>query len=106
MHKSYVISKYELINNWVYNRSSVFFNVLKGIQVAGILILCAIPMVIYLIIGGQNLAVIFIFKVSIPFFLALFMLYGPGLYLMISLGLANNEILLYNQDTDAIETLV
>lgn len=106
VHQSYGTSKDELINNWVYNRSSVFYNGLKLIQVAGILILCAIPMVIYLIIGGQNLAVIFIFKVSIPFFLALFMLYGPGLYLMISLGLANNEILLYNQDTDAIETLV
>ena len=106
VHQSYGTAKDELINNWVYSRSSVFYDWIKELKLAAILLLCAVPMVIYLIISGKNLAVIFLFKVSIPFFSSLFLLYGPGLYLMISLGLANNEILLYNQDTDAFETLV
>ena len=106
VHQSYGTAKDELINNWVYSRSSVFSDWIKELKLAAILLLCAVPMVIYLIISGENLAVIFLFKVSIPFFSSLFLLYGPGLYLMISLGLANNEILLYNQDTDAFETLV
>lgn len=106
VHQSYGTSKDELINNWVYNRITLLSNEVKLIKLVCILIICALPMVVYLLIHGNNFIIIYIFKVSLPFFLTLFMLYGPGLYLMISLGLANNEILLYNQDTDATEKLV
>ena len=69
-------------------------------KVIGILIVCALPMAIYFLISSTNLAVIFIFKVSLPFFVTLFLLYGPGLYLMISLGLCNMKFFLIGAEEE------
>lgn len=94
IHSHYGEDRDELINKWVYNREGVYTSFVNVLKVIGIIILCAAPMLIYLIISSTNLTVIFIFKVSIPFFITIFLLYGPGLYLMISLGLCNMKIFL------------
>lgn len=94
IHSVYGNNRDELVNKWVYNREGVYTSFINILEVIGIIILCALPMSIYLIITSTNLTIIFIFKVSIPFFTSLFLLYGPGLYLMISLGLCNMKIFL------------
>ena len=93
IHSVYGDNRDELVNKWVYNREGVYTSFISILKVIGIIILCALPMSIYLI-SSTNLTIIFIFKVSIPFFITLFLLYGPGLYLMISLGLCNMKIFL------------
>ena len=94
IHSVYGDNRDELVNKWVYNREGVYTSFISILKVIGIIILCALPMSIYLITFPNNLTIIFIFKVSIPFFITLFLLYGPGLYLMISLGLCNMKIFL------------
>lgn len=58
-------------------------------------ILFGLPLLlIFLISGKSSLVVIFIFKVSVPYLLALFGLFGPAIYLSIKFKLANPEIYL------------
>ena len=100
MHSQYGENRDELINKWVYNREGVYKSGINIFKVIGILIACALPMAIYFLISSTNLAVIFIFKVSLPFFVTLFLLYGPGLYLMISLGLCNMKFFLIGAEEE------
>ena len=100
MHSQYGENRDELINKWVYNREGVYKSGINIFKVIGILIVCALPMAIYFLISSTNLAVIFIFKVSLPFFVTLFLLYGPGLYLMISLGLCNMKFFLIGAEEE------
>lgn len=100
MHSQYGENRDELINKWVYNREGVYKSGINIVKVIGILIVCALPMAIYFLISSTNLAVIFIFKVSLPFFVTLFLLYGPGLYVMISLGLCNMKFFLIGAEEE------
>ena len=100
MHSQYGENRDELINKWVYNREGVYKSGINIFKVIGILIVCALPMAIYFLISSTNLAVIFIFKVSLPFFVTLFLLYGPGLYLMISFGLCNMKFFLIGAEEE------
>lgn len=104
IHRKYGSSKDEKINKWVENRRHLlsFCDIIKIIL---IYIACAIPMIAYFLIN-KPLWLVFIFKVSIPFFLTLFFIFGPGQYFLIYLGLCNSEIFSINQRANEIDSLV
>lgn len=104
IHRKYGTSTDEQINNWVENRKHLlsFSNIIK---MASVYLACVIPLIAYLLIK-EPLWVVFTFKVSIPFFLVLFFVYGPGHYFIIYLGLCNSDISSMNESVNGIESLI
>ncbi len=66
-----------------------------------ICILFGLPLIlIFLISGKSSLAVIFIFKVSLPYLFGLFGLFGPAIYLSIKFKISNQEIYSVHLETN------
>jgi AAA+ ATPase superfamily predicted ATPase len=56
-------------------------------------ILFGLPLILIFIISGKSsLVMIFVFKVSVPYLVALFGLFGPAVFFSIKLRLANPDI--------------
>ena len=83
----------ELINHWNDNRIFMWklTNILKIIC---ILIVCSIPVVLFILVGGDNLLLIYIFKFGVPFVLVFFLIFGPGFYYVIKITCGPREIIL------------
>jgi membrane-associated phospholipid phosphatase len=84
-------NKHNDINLWVDNRMHVFTDIKKLLKTIGIILLSAIPFVLY-VIPFKGLAIVYVFKIAVPFFVCLFNFYGGGLYLMISKGCCNKNL--------------
>jgi len=84
------------INNYIINGSIIEFNrssVKRWLLRLPILIVSGIFILLYYLIpGDKSLAVIFIFKSALSFFLASFGLYFVGIFISIYCNLANEEI--------------
>ena len=83
----------ELINHWNDNR--IFMCSLTNIlKIFGILFLCSLPIILFILVNGDNMLLIFIFKFAVPFFLVFFLIFGPGFYYVIKFTCGPKEILL------------
>ena len=85
----------ELINNWNQNRILMFGSLTNILKIILVIIICASPTLLFIIIPkGVNLFCIFVFKVGIPFFSSLFLLYSYGFYYIIKFSCGHKEILI------------
>jgi hypothetical protein len=75
------------ILNW--NKTNYKNNIYKIV----VAIIFGIPLLLIFLISNESpMSVIYIFKVSLPYLLGLFNLYGPFIYVSILFKIANNEI--------------
>ena len=85
----------ELINNWNENRMLLFSTFGRLIKIISVLILCSIPLLLFILVPkNSNMVIVFIFKFGIPFFSVLFLLYGFGFYHIIKISCGPKKILL------------
>ena len=85
----------DIINNWNKNRYFIYCSTNKVLKLLIILIICCCPIILFIKVSKENnLAVIFIFKFGIPFFLSLFFLYSFGFYYIIKIFCGENYELL------------
>ena len=85
----YFPSKYDEIFNWDWNRQS-----LKNLIIKCLFTLVAtLPLALFFIIpGSSDLGIIYVFKVSIPYFVSSFLIFGPCVWLFIYKKYANQKI--------------
>ena len=82
--------KYEEINSW-YNSSS-FLNHIYRIL---IIVFFAIPIVLnFAVPSSSSLTIVYLIKISIPYLLTTFSIFGPAIVFLIRWKFANNEILI------------
>lgn len=79
--------KKDYVNHWYRGRA------IHYLYRTILLVLLSFPfMLIYIISGTSSLAIIFIFKVCVPYLLTFFSIYGPCVYLCIHLKICNRHI--------------
>ena len=84
----------DLINHWNMNRVYIcdIKNILKIILV---IVICALPAVLFIAIPNDaNSAIIFIFKIGIPYFVVPFLIYSFGFYYIIKIACGPKEKLM------------
>ena len=96
----------ELINKWIFFRSqtcSHWWNIFKLI---GVLIICFIPIVMYLFIPKNiDVGLILTFRIAVPLFIASFLFFSFGFYEFIITTCGSKEILLsYKNKKNEIKT--
>ena len=85
----------EIINNWNRNRVLLFGSVKNVFKIIFIICLCISPLLLFILISkNSNLFFIFFFKLGIPFFTILFMLYSYGFYYIIKISCGTKEFML------------
>ena len=85
----------EIINNWNRNRVLLFGSVKNVFKIIFIICLCISPLLLFILISkNSNLFIIFFFKLGIPFFTILFMLYSYGFYYIIKISCGTKEFML------------
>lgn len=85
----YFPNKFDAIYNWSWNKQSYKYFFIKIVMSA----IAFTPMSLYFIIpGNSDLGVIFVFKVSIPYCVTGFLIFGPCIWLFIYKKCANFEI--------------
>jgi membrane-associated phospholipid phosphatase len=94
----------ELINNWNDNRSLAFLSFSKLLKLVLILIMCLSPLSLFILVPkNTDVAVIFVFKFGIPFFLLMFLTFSFGFYNIIELSLGSKEDLLKTNEKKSHE---
>jgi membrane-associated phospholipid phosphatase len=90
------------LNNW-YKSKSFMCHVYRIL----VMVAFALPMILVVAISGtSSLAVIFVFKVSVPYLFTLFGFYGPAIFLIIKWKFGNQEIFnmsVSNSDIEKVE---
>ena len=95
----------DLINNWNENRTYININMTKLLKLTVFLLICCIPLIFFLFISKTaNIVVIFIFKIAIPFFSTLFLIYSLGFYYIIKILCGEKDELLNKVDDQNIDT--
>ena len=85
----------EIINNWNRNRVLLFGSVKNVFKIIFIICLCISPLLLFILFSkNSNLFIIFFFKLGIPFFTILFMLYSYGFYYIIKISCGTKEFML------------
>ena len=95
----------KLINNWNENRTYININMTKWLKLTMFLFICCIPLILFLFISKKaNIVVIFIFKIAIPFFSTLFLIYSLGFYYIIKILCGEKDELLNKVDEEHIDS--
>ena len=93
-----------LINNWNENRTYINCNTSKAFKICLILIICCIPLSLFLFVSKNgNIVVVFIFKIAIPFFSTMFLIYSIGFYYMIKILCGEKDELLNKVNKQIID---
>lgn len=87
--EKYYPNKQEEIYDWDWNRKSYLYLFIKILFI----IISMIPLSLFFIIpGDSDLGIIYTFKVSIPYFVSCFLIFGPCIWLFIYKKYANQKI--------------
>jgi hypothetical protein len=93
----------DLINHWNKNRVLLCSNFKTVLKIILVVIICALPVILLIVIpNNSNLALIFTFKIGLPFFLTPFLLYSFGFYYIIKFSCGSCEILMKRLDKNSI----
>jgi len=72
-----------------------------------VVLCCSIPLLIYFIIpGNTDNTIVFAFKIAIPFFISLFLLFGPAIYISLKFKAINKKLLLEFRNIDKEDSLL
>ena len=94
----------ELINHWNDNR--IFMsNQTNILKIFCVLLICSSPIILFILIGGENMLLIFIFKFGVPFFLVFFLIFGPGFYYVIKFTCGPKKVILKQIFKDSVEEI-
>ena len=97
----------ESINHWNENRTYYNINISKILKLNAALFICCIPLFMFIFISSTaNIFVIFIFKIAIPFFSCLFLLYSIGFYYLIKILCGEKNELLNKVNNQNIDTFL
>ena len=90
----------ELINKWSLFRSQICAHWWNMFKIIGVLIVCLIPIVLYLFISKNiDVGLILTFKTAVPMFIIAFLIFSFGLYEFVVITCGSKEILLSNANT-------
>ena len=93
----------DLINHWNKNRVLLCSNFKTVLKIIMIIIICALPVILLIVIpNNSNLALIFTFKIGLPFFSTPFLLYSFGFFYIIKFSCGSCEILMKRVDQNSI----
>ena len=93
----------DLINHWNKNRVLLCSNFKTVLKIIMIIIICALPVILLITIpNSSNLALIFTFKIGLPFFSTPFLLYSFGFFYIIKFSCGSCEILMKRVDQSSI----
>ena len=93
----------DLINHWNKNRVLLCSNFKTVLKIILVVIICALPLVLLITIPNTlSLALIFIFKIGLPFFSIPFLLYSFGFYYIIKFSCGSCEILMKRLEQNSI----
>ena len=89
----------ELINNWTNYRVYLFSPIKNIFKIILVIFISIFPGLLFIIMPkNMNLVYLFLFKVSIPFFSVLFLIYSFGFFYIIIISCGKKELLLRNMN--------
>ena len=72
-----------LVNNWNKNTYFKNTNLIQRLKLIYTIIICCLPLILFVTIKADNMILLFIFRFAIPFFTTLFLIYSYGIYNLI-----------------------